>query len=176
MSKTYKNINFEDYDSYDDLVNFEKLPQGTRRKKAKGHQPSRHQFNVYDEVMAEYDDQDETVSTYAMAEKEARLNQMRLKPTYNKTSETAAGHQGQAKKPLEFGPNTHTFMGDVKIDFDRVSSVEKINSEFKGKNTFGIKFVFKGKNGTFRIIWFNQRMKERDMVFDREYAFWRSLK
>ena len=81
-----------------------------------------------------------------------------------------------AKTPPNFtaGPNTHTIRGNV-IDYDRVASMEKVEGEYNGKITYGIKFLFLGKKGSFRVAWFNQNMRERDNVFNNEFAFWHKI-
>ena len=74
----------------------------------------------------------------------------------------------------QFGENTHEIKG-VKIDFDGVADIQKIDNVKDGRKTYGIKFFFKGKKGLFRIIWFNSNIVIRDATFDSEYAFWKKL-
>ena len=74
----------------------------------------------------------------------------------------------------QFGENTHEIKG-VKIDFDGVADIQKIDNVKDGRKTYGIKFFFKGKKGLFRIIWFNSNIVVRDATFDSEYAFWKRL-
>lgn len=73
------------------------------------------------------------------------------------------------------GPNVHTIRGNV-VDYDGVIGIEKVEGEYNNKTTYGIKFLFAGKKGSFRIAWFNQNMRERDGVFNSEFAFWHKLK
>lgn len=91
-------------------------------------------------------------------------------PTGTETSSTTAG---TGLPPM--GPNTHTIRGNM-IDFDRVAAIEKVESEYNGRQTYGIKFLFVGNRGTFRVAWFNQNVRERDNVFNNEYAFWYKIK
>ena len=72
----------------------------------------------------------------------------------------------------QFGDNTHEIKG-VKIDFDGVADIQKIDNVKDGRKTYGIKFLFKGKKGLFRIIWFNSNIVVRDATFETEYAFWK---
>jgi len=71
----------------------------------------------------------------------------------------------------QFSNNTHEIKG-VKIDFDGVDNIQKVDNIKDGRKTYGIKFFFKGKKGLFRIIWFNSDMVSRNTSFDTEYAFW----
>lgn len=79
-------------------------------------------------------------------------------------------------QPVEhqFGPNTHEIKG-VKIDFDGVAGIEKVENTKDGQMTYGIKFLFKGRKGLYRTIWFNVNMRARDSVYNTEYGFWLSL-
>lgn len=78
------------------------------------------------------------------------------------------------KKPIVLGENTREIKGN-KIDFDRLVNIEKIEGEFKGNQTFGIKFLFKGNKGLFRIIWYGRNIFERDHAYQEYYNFWKSL-
>jgi len=187
MSKSYRNMNLDDFDEYgeyDDVVTFEKLRGGSKKKKSKGHQ-SRHQKNKYDE----YDSYDEIVSELPTVpvipqtvvqnpvdtERGTSPDASKTVQTGNHASHLTTERHELVKKPFEFGPNTHELMGN-KIDYDRVANLETIESEYKGKQTFGIKFTFKGKNASTRVIWYNQHQRERDMIFAQEYKFWLSVR
>lgn len=78
------------------------------------------------------------------------------------------------KTEHQFGENTHEIKG-VKIDFDGVTDIQKIDNVKDGRKTYGIKFMFKGKKGLFRVIWFNSNALIRDTTFEVEYAFWKNL-
>ena len=82
--------------------------------------------------------------------------------------------QDSPKQPIILGENTKDIKGN-KIDFDRLANIEKIDGEYKGNQTFGIKFFFKGNKGLFRIVWYNRNMYERDHAFQEYYNFWKSL-
>ena len=79
------------------------------------------------------------------------------------------------KTEHQFGDNTHEIKG-VKIDFDGVDDIQKVNNVKNNVTTFGIKFFFKGKKGLYRIIWYNTNERGRDATYNKEYAFWLSLK
>ena len=79
------------------------------------------------------------------------------------------------KAEHQFGKNTHEIKG-VKIDFDGVADIQKIDNVKDGRRTYGIKFLFKGKKGLFRIIWFNSDITNRDVVYNTEYSFWLNIK
>lgn len=95
------------------------------------------------------------------------------KPKYDKPK-TQNQSQTQEKKFTPRGVNVHTIK-NVQIDFDGVADIQKIESVYNNKNTYGIKFIFKSKNNTFRVIWFNQNMRERDSVYNTEFAYWKNL-
>lgn len=58
------------------------------------------------------------------------------------------------------------------IDLNKVFDIEKIEREHNGKITYGIKFIFKGKNKYYRIVWFNENIKQRDKVYEQEKQIW----
>lgn len=79
------------------------------------------------------------------------------------------------KKPFNFtGEHVH-LIKNVQINFDGVADIQKIQNTHNNVETYGIKFIFKSKNNTYRIIWFNQNEKERDDVFKSEFDYWRSF-
>ncbi len=89
-------------------------------------------------------------------------------------SSPAAAAMDAPVQKFTFGPNSHEVKGSM-IDFDRVIDIQKIEAEHNGHNTYGIKFLFAGKKGLFRIAWFNWNEKERDRVYEAEKAYWTSL-
>ena len=78
------------------------------------------------------------------------------------------------KNEHQFSNNTHEIKG-VKIDFDGVADIQKIDNVKDGRKTYGIKFFFKGKKGLFRIIWFNTDLTKRETVYNTEYSFWLNI-
>ena len=61
------------------------------------------------------------------------------------------------------------------IDFDNVADIQKVDQEHNEKMTYGIKFLFTGKKGLFKIIWFNDNQKARDSVFSSKFRYWTSI-
>lgn len=72
-------------------------------------------------------------------------------------------------------PEHNVTIRNVVIDFDRLANIEPVETEYEGKKTYGIKFVFAGRKQLFRTIWFNINKKERDQLYEEKYAYWRSL-
>lgn len=58
------------------------------------------------------------------------------------------------------------------IDLNKVFDIEKIEREHNNKITYGIKFIFKGKNKYYRIVWFNENKQQRDRTYEQEYNIW----
>lgn len=85
----------------------------------------------------------------------------------------AQNSQKNIQKPLQFGPNTRSVNG-INIDYDRVANMEKIESFFKGRQTYGIKYSFR-KAGSQCFVWFNANKKSRDDAYITEFAFWKGL-
>lgn len=74
----------------------------------------------------------------------------------------------------QFGENTHEIKG-VKIDLDGVADIQKVDNIKDGRKTYGIKFLFKGKKGLFRVIWFNTDLVKRETIYNTEYSFWLNI-
>ena len=62
------------------------------------------------------------------------------------------------------------------IDLNKVFDIEKIEREHNGKTTYGIKFIFKGKNKYYRIVWFNENDRQRDKTYEQEVKIWKEEK
>lgn len=88
-------------------------------------------------------------------------------------SSTRKPHQNPAAASTQSEHNIT--IQNVVIDFDRLANIEPVETEYEGKKTYGIKFVFAGRKQLFRIIWFNINKKERDQLYEEKYAYWRSL-
>lgn len=58
------------------------------------------------------------------------------------------------------------------IDLNKVFAIEKIEREHNNKTTYGIKFIFKGKNKYYRIVWFNENVVQRDRTYEQENKIW----
>lgn len=153
--------NYNNYDDYDDddyeVGGFKKMKSGNKKKtKYKGHQSKRGNSIKKDWAMLETEND--------------------VFPEFTTLAEiTPKEEQKSPKTPLVLGVNTHEIR-NVKIDFDRVDDILKINSEHNGHMTYGIKFLFSGNKGLNRVIWFNQNQKDRDTCYNTEYKFWLTIK
>ena len=72
------------------------------------------------------------------------------------------------------GQNSHAIK-QIVIDFDRVANIEKVSGEYKGRTTYGIKFIFSNKNASYKVVWFGDKEVERDGIFNREFGYWKNL-
>lgn len=149
MGKHYE----EDYEG----ESFEKFSH----RKGKGHKKGHQSRSANSErkrwaTILENEDLDQAPITFPKPNKV-------VAPSVPEPHKTPAEHQ--------FGDNTHEIKG-IKIDFDGVADIQKIDNVKDGRKTYGIKFLFKGKKGLFRIIWFNSDLLGRDTAYNAEYAFW----
>ncbi len=186
MAKKHNFLEEDEYSSYYEEEVSEK-EEAFRRKNAKGPKKSKDKHKGH---------QSKHMSHSARALEEEYLNNLtateeipsprpktRLLGGARAAAETEACAQTSYEAPqttpsvpkFTFGPNSHEVKGNM-IDFDRVVDIQKTEAEHNGHNTFGIKFLFAGKKGLYRIAWFNWNVKERDKVYDTEYAYWTSLR
>lgn len=61
------------------------------------------------------------------------------------------------------------------IDFDRLADIQTIEQEHNGYVTYGIKFLFAGKKGLYRIAWFNRNERLRNAIYEEKIRYWKSL-
>ena len=156
---------FDKYDDYYEGASFQKIHSKGKKPKFKGHQ-SRHGSSEKAQwaALVEKDDSyelEESIPAYVAPKPQPR-------------PQPASQPSQPEKREFQFGANTHEIKG-VKIDFDGVQSIERIENVKDGVKTFGIKFLFKGSKGLFRTIWFNRNQYERDRVYATEYSFWLRL-
>ena len=155
------------YDDYENESNFQKFTHRKKKSHGKGHQ-SRH--GKKGDAFADLYEED-----YIPAPKHVN-SQTPPKdntPVTNINPHSTFGSTGEKTEHV-FGPNTREIK-HVKIDYDGVADIQKVDNSKDGVVTYGIKFVFKGKKGLFRIIWFNSNSRMRDSVYNTEYAFWKNL-
>ena len=196
-------INLDDYDLdnyddlYDDIENEKQIFKNQcRAKKTSSYKeefkkPASHTSQNKIQTKAHHhddlpeDDQDtkeEPIRTLAQATREEafqkrQATQPQRAPQarpYTAQAPVSQNAQVQPKPAFTFGPNTHEIK-TIKIDFDRVIGMERVQGEFKGNETFGIVFRFRGSAGSSRTIWFGRNVYERDAVFTAEGRFWASL-
>lgn len=160
-----KNNNYDDYDDYDDIGGFEKFKSHSDgRGKSKKHRRRQGEADAWAEIISKQDAElEDEIEDQPIRFPRATPVVQNSKPTFPDQSQ------------FTFGPNTHEIKG-VKIDLDGVSNIEKIDKEHNGMKTFGIKFFFKGNKGLYRIVWFSRYLKDRETTYEREYAFWKTLK
>ena len=148
------------YNDYENESSFEKFTHHKKKKFGKGHQ-SKHgsKYDVYESI---YED-----TPY----EEAPM----FKPAFVNNPPVKSVATTPASSERVYGPNTREIKS-VKIDYDGVADIQKIDNPKDGVTTYGIKYIFTGKKGLFRIIWFNVNSRLRDSVYNTEYNFWLSLK
>lgn len=165
---------------------FQKAPSRQSQNKIQAKARHREEEDILNE--SDQDIKDEPIRTMAQAAREEayqkRKEQQEQQKQYHYQAPQARpsvpqalvsqNAQIQPKPTFTFGPNTHEIKS-IKIDFDRVVGMERVQGEFKGNETFGIVFRFKGSAGSSRTIWFGRNIYERDAVFVSESRFWASL-
>ena len=98
----------------------------------------------------------------------------RLDKVFKEVKEEKVSSELQ-QKTFNYGPNTRE-INNIKIDYDRVDSVEKLSGTYQGHESFGIKVTFANKNKTYKVIWFGRNEFKRDIIFTEEYNFFLSLR
>lgn len=174
---------YDEYDSYYQEILSEK-EEGIRRKGMKGPKKAKEKFKGHQSKhggrLEEWEPLENTQDlldvrpiTLANTTNRQEKKFFNNKPLNNKNNE----NQQNQTEPKQFipGPNSHEIKGNM-IDFDRVADIQKIENEYNGRNTYGIKFLFMGKKGLSRVIWFNQNIRERDRIFEEETSYWSSIK
>lgn len=106
----------------------------------------------------------------------SQFSRKQLPPKEQHSPQPPQNEHGQSAPQTKFvaGPNSHIIRG-YTIDFDRVDGLEKVSGEYNGHMTYGIKFLFSGKKGLYRTVWFNQNQGERDGAYEKESDFWKGL-
>lgn len=155
------------YDDDYDSSSFEKFTHRKTKKKRKGHQSR--SLNSNKRRWMELEESEEYIGAEVVTTTLYEPVNQTSAPTIKTGSSpsTSVGHQ--------FGERTHEIKG-IKIDFDGVSDIQKTENIKDGKTTFGIKFLFKGKKGLYRIVWYGTNFRARDASFNNEYAYWLSIK
>lgn len=139
----------------------------SQKKHGKGHQ-SKHGRNDF---LAFGDAEDEYVAPTPMPPQKTpqKGSQAALRP------QEPQPRSAEQKREFQFGPNTREIRG-VKIDMDGVVSIEKVDSTYNDKPAYGIKFLFSGKKGLSRIVWFGPNQRGRNVSYEEETRFWGSLR
>lgn len=170
---------YEDYYDHEDLQRKNKLHQkGKGKGKLKGHQ-SVHgkKGEAWDSFTESLDDVKDNFESWTLGKSEKmekKIEKPFKKVENNKIPQNTPQIPQKPPTQITFGPNTHDVKG-ATIDFDRVENIEKVENEYNGRLTYGVKFLFTGKKGSSRVVWFSQNVRERDAVYNKEYGFWKNL-
>lgn len=167
------------YDEYEDWDNQPQIKKITKTKKnhddfKKKEKKVRHQSkqDLWDEFLDH--DTEDFESSMMKEVKQLKKSVPQENSQQEKNRSYGTQNSQNNKNDIVNSSFTH-IIKNVRIDFSGVLDMQKIQNNYNGKDTYGIKFLFKSKNNTFKIIWFNQNIRERDAVFNSEFAFWRSL-
>lgn len=170
MARTYEDWDDDSFYEVEEPRRKSK-PKVTKTGKGKGHQ-SKHtkHRDGWAELEISLEEVQETKPIITIPEKPKTVAVQ--KPTPQKPVQIEKPVQNQPS--FVPGPNSHNVKNTI-IDFDRVQNIEKVENEYNGKITYGIKFSFLGKKGLSRIVWFNNNFRERDSVYNHEFSFWKNL-
>lgn len=173
-------IDWEKYeDEYEDLYDQPRCKKITKQRRndseeKKKEKKVRHQSkqDLWDEFL----DQDTEDFENSMMKEVGRLKKPVSRENSNQEKNRSYGVQApqKDKNTIVNKDFTHVIK-NVEIDFKGVLEMQKVQNNYNGKETYGIKFLFKSKNNTYRIIWFNQNVRERDAVFNTEFGFLKSI-
>lgn len=167
MSKKLKE--WEDDWNEQEFRSFEKFSNSKKSKikynKKGSKKRSARENKLWNSILEDVSEEENSKSTYKKKED----------ISYNTLSSVTEQVATSIKKEHIFSENTREIKG-IKIDYNGISSIEKIDSYFNGNNTFGIKFVFKGNKGYGKVIWFNQNKGERERVFIEENNYFSQIK
>lgn len=173
-------IDWETYeDEYEDLYDQPRCKKITKQRRneseeKKKEKKARHQSrqDLWDEFL----DQDaEDFESSMMKEVKQLKKPVPQENSYQEKNRSYGAQKSQNDKNGTVNADfTHTIK-NVQIDFKGVLEMQKVQNNYNGKETYGIKFLFKSKNNTYRIIWFNQNVRERDAVFNTEFGFLKSI-
>lgn len=173
-------IDWEKYeDEYEDLYDQPRCKKITKQKRnesegKKKEKRPRHQSKQ--DLWEEFLEQDTENFENSMMKEVKQIK----KTTFQKNSyqEEKPTYGAPKQQNVQNVPRNEEFVRTIKnvqIDFNGVLEMQKVQNNHNGNETYGIKFLFKSKNNTFRIIWFNQNVRERDAVFNTEFGFWKSI-
>ena len=138
------------------------------KKKYKGHQ------NKFDKPSSRsFWEDDESLNNIVPTPYVAHNPTQTSKPIIQPRPQTEAPIE-QQQKTFVPGEHSQEIKGNI-IDFDRLNDIQKIEQEHNGAITYGIKFLFKGKKGLFRIVWYNRNQRLRDEVFNEKVAYWQEV-
>lgn len=162
---------YEDYDKYgdDDERHFSKP---YKKKHRKGHQSKhgrRNDCDMWDYLLNNEDEGEEVSGRNYRDRPSAPRSEY---PTKTSSSSAVPSTISPTKPTIDFGPNSYDFR-TTKIDLDRVSSMEKVDGEYKGHPSYGIAFGFgKPGSGKGRTVWYGWDVSSRDADWETYYPKW----
>ena len=166
MGKHYRDYDEDYYDDYGSSRKGSKKPYKPK-KKYKGHQ------NKFGKPSRPFWEDDETLTEIIPTPSVVNDTTQTPKPVIQQKPKTEAPAV-QQQKTFVPGEHSQEIKGNI-IDFDRLNDIQKIEQEHNGAITYGIKFLFKGKKGLFRIVWYNRNQRLRDEVFNEKVAYWQKV-
>jgi hypothetical protein len=173
-------IDWEKYeDEYEDLYDQPRCKKITKQKRnesegKKKEKRPRHQSKQ--DLWEEFLEQDTENFENSMMKEVKQIKKTTLQK--NSYQEEKPAYEAPKQQNMQNVSRSEEFVRTIKnvqIDFKGVLEMQKVQNNHNGNETYGIKFLFKSKNNTFRIIWFNQNIRERDAVFNTEFGFWKSI-
>jgi len=173
-------IDWEKYeDEYEDLYDQPRYKKITKQKRnesegKKKEKRLRHQSKQ--DLWEEFLEQDTENFEDSMMKEVKQIK--KTPPQKNSYQEKKPVYETLKQQNMQIMSHNEGFVRTIKnvqIDFKGVLEMQKVQNNHNGNETYGIKFLFKSKNNTFRIIWFNQNVRERDAVFNTEFGFWKSI-
>jgi hypothetical protein len=157
MAKSYE----EDEDYYDrqaDREDFRRYGKSRHKDSGSSEGHRKHRRGDVQDFMDEIDRQQEEAVETEVVSRPYRPSPEPSVPhhCYGETTVIPQHHEHR------FGPNTIEFKG-VKIDFDGVKDILPIESRHNGFQTYGIKFLFLGEKGFYKIVWYETDKTGRDV-------------
>jgi hypothetical protein len=160
MAKSYE----EDEDYYDrqaDREDFRRYGKSRHKDSGSSEGHRKHRRGDVQDFMDEIDRQQEEVVETENAPRHYSPNPHDPSPIRYGTPNPSPAFVPQHHEH-RFGPNTIEFKG-VKIDFDGVKDILPIESRHNGFQTYGIKFLFLGEKGFYKIVWYETDKTGRDV-------------
>ena len=169
---------FDDYE-YDDYA-------ASRGKPGKGHKRDRGP-SWEDEVLSAALDASDAPSSGGPQEPQKRPSEPRggkpwenARPGQGSASEPrfrGPRPEGASPRPFQPGPNSREIRGST-IDFARLAGIEaeEGTNPHNGRPSHGIRFLFTGRKGLSRTVWFGWDLAARDACLAESLSYWEEVK
>ena len=148
---------FKDRESYEDHR------ANRERRRSKGHRGDVGTGEMWADMFAG----DESMQEY---ERDQRSRPPRQ---YEDRQPAPAAKPGPA---FQFNESATIDVKGYKIDLSRVKDLSKTQTVHNGKDSFGIAFLFVGKKGLGRTIWYGTNYRQRDDEFSKYSEIWEKVK